>query len=342
MPNTPRLGWPYPTENQDPWWAPFVDLLVAQDSTAFAAMEDRNVILMGGGDVSWDATSGELDWSSAIELTSPITGFRTTISPATKEVADGAMLFVELSRGLTANATLTTDTASALPPTVDLESFFVLAVRRGDRVYFRNGAFLDDGESREIFGGGSSSAETTVYNDGLAAPALAVDTVQEAIDALKAFHRPAYDVQDVVPSGGARAALGNGLRYWPLANAAEDTLLFQVRFGLGGLYAVHFSYAMGTSHAGNVAFRIAFRKFGEDADPTEALSDAAIFTVTPGSNTDVHLVTDTDSLTLLTNTIQPGTVVLFRLKRANDAADTHTGEARILGISIVPTDAFAT
>lgn len=157
MPTSPRLGWPYPNRNVDPWYDAFVDLITAQDTSAFAAMEDRNIFLMGGGTMGFTASSGLLSWGTAIEISSPISGFRHTLAAGSQVLADGEMLYVELSRNLTNNATVAKQVSSSLPPSVDIESFYAICLRRGSILYFRNGDVLVDGDSKTLLSSDSGS-----------------------------------------------------------------------------------------------------------------------------------------------------------------------------------------
>jgi hypothetical protein len=303
VPNTPRLSWPYPTEEQDPWYAPFQDFAAAADASVFAAMEDRNVFLMGGGTFAFNASTGTVSWTAAIELSSPVTGFRHTVAAASVVVADGSMLYVELSRSLTDNAVLTAAASPSLPPGGDHESFYALCLRRGSRLYFRNGATLEDGSSHPL-----------------------------------ASERSAIEVQDVL-SSGTRATLGNGVRYWPLVEGASDTLQFQVRVARGGVYALRIGYYMSSSHAGAVSLRVDKLVCSDAGDPTAALTLGAGFTVTPGSNTTRHTVDETSSTSLLTSSLPEGALLVAKITRVADGADTHTGDARVLGLTLVPVEA---
>ena len=156
MPLSSRLRWPIPPENQDPWYEAFLALVEAMDSSTFAAMEDRNIVLMGGGEMSFDADTGELTWDDTIEINSPVSGFRHTIAAGDITLEDNEMAYVEVSRNLTDNAVLTVSASSSQPPNVETESFFVLCLRRGDKLYFRNGDVLSDDESRELLEADSS------------------------------------------------------------------------------------------------------------------------------------------------------------------------------------------
>ena len=545
MPNTPRLGWPYPAENQDPWYEPFQDLVSAMDATAFANTEDRNIFLMSTATFTWDSGTGTLTWDAAIELSSPISGFRHTVAAGNQVIADGAMFYVELTRNPTTNLTVAGAASSSQPPSVDYESFYAICIRRGAILYFRNGGFLDSAVPRSIFGAGGSTNFVTwpvgtawadVYTaiQALTVPVVvlveydvggdrvmthtgvpvelwnvrfdalvpsgvdiqaprtvnisvadefllgvdpdsgfavllsrninwsfdtstdpiaqavpvfvsldggrlehnaaycfitdsfyaeirnsarligtggtalvqmtdslgavlartgarlgntafdgdgpqtldvtldssvevdegtfnnvtvsytrqdraagmsyedadnvslgAAETVQAAIDYLKFWYRTSFNVEDVT-SSAAQAALGNGTRYWPLVEGAADTLKFQVRVGLGGPYALRFSYYMATSHAGNVSLRVDKRKFGAGNDPTTALTAGVGFTVTPGSNTTLHMVTEANSTSCFTGELAEGDLVTFLVTRVNDGSDTHTGDMRVLGITLVP------
>jgi hypothetical protein len=332
VPNTPRLGWPYPAENQDPWYEPFQDLVNAMDASAFAVTEDRNIFLMSTATFTWDVGSETLTWDAEIELSSPISGFRHTIDAGSQVIADGGMFYVEVTRNLTNNLTIAGATSSSQPPGVDYESFYALCIRRGTRLYFRNGSFLDDGAARSIFGGSATGAS---YDDTGFVTLGPAATVQAALDYLKSWYRTAFNVEDVT-SSAAQVALGNGTRYWPLVEGAVDTLKFQVRVGLGGPYALRFSYYMATSHAGNVSLRVDRRAFVDGSDPTVGLTAGVGFTVTPGSDTNLHMVTEVDSTSCLTGNLTEGSLVTFLVTRVNDGSDTHTGDMRVLGITLVP------
>jgi hypothetical protein len=150
MPQSPRLRWPYPTENQDPWYGGFKDLLEAMDNSVFAAMEDRNTFVMGGGTMAFNAGTGVLSWSADVEVNSPFTGFRHVLAAGSLVVPDLSVAYAALSRNLTANAVLTLAAAASMPGGAAAETFFVLCLRRGTRLYFRNGDVLADGDSKEL------------------------------------------------------------------------------------------------------------------------------------------------------------------------------------------------
>ena len=142
MPDSPRMEWPIPTENQNPWYEAFVALVSAQDASAFAAREDRQIIMLGGGTVSWTAPT--LTWDAPISLTAPIEGFLWTIQAGSVTIEDGQALYATLVRGPTANTAVAVAVGSQVPSS---DQALVLAVRVGTRLYFRTGLSLASGGS---------------------------------------------------------------------------------------------------------------------------------------------------------------------------------------------------
>lgn len=153
MAETPRMLWAYPDDNDRNWYGKFSTLTNAQDAAAYAGREDRSFLIGGGGTVSFNSGSGVLTWSSAIECFSPITGFKGTVAAGSSTILNGEILYVTLTRGMTANVTLTAQVATSIP---NSDNAIALAVRSGNTVYFRNGARLVNGSSVELYSGASS------------------------------------------------------------------------------------------------------------------------------------------------------------------------------------------
>lgn len=160
MPNSPRMLWPYPGENQDPWYDVFESLLLAQDSSGYAAREDRQLLCSGGGMFSFEASSGELSWSSDFQISNPITARKTTVLAGSVVVPDSNFVYVILARGLLSNNTASFHVSMSVPNTDDA---YVIGVRSGSNFYFRTGAVLPGGSSFDIFFGGSSGAGSDIY-----------------------------------------------------------------------------------------------------------------------------------------------------------------------------------
>ncbi len=169
MPQTTRMGVPYPNADEDPWYDSFVAAMAAIDGSLFAAFEDRNLFVTHGGTVSWDATTSSLVIGSTLYVTVPSTGQRQSLAAATWGLADGEMLVVFISRGATAASSLTGSVAPSVDPA---DAALVLAIRAGNKVYFRNGRVLETGDSAEIFegetgaGGGGGGTDRVDYFTG--------------------------------------------------------------------------------------------------------------------------------------------------------------------------------
>jgi hypothetical protein len=148
------MTWPYPAENQDPWFDAFVGLIIAIDYSGYAAREDRNIILMGGGIISFDAALNTLSWASPIVLLAPNTGFLWTIPAGSVTLFDGRLLYVDLVRAPTAPTTLLPLVSNQVPSS---DTAFLLAVRRGSRVFWRNGAVSVDGVPSAVIDDGGPS-----------------------------------------------------------------------------------------------------------------------------------------------------------------------------------------
>lgn len=141
MPNTPRMGFPYPAENVDPWYEQFRLLLEAMDASGYASREDRQLILSEGGSISWNVPT--LVWTGTIRVLSPITGFQIQISAGTATLDAGQALYVNLTRAPTQSVVVSVAVASQVPSS---DEAYVLAIRLGTRIYWRNGILLDDGD----------------------------------------------------------------------------------------------------------------------------------------------------------------------------------------------------
>jgi hypothetical protein len=146
------MEWPIPTENQNPWYEAFTALVAAQDGSAFAAREDRQVIMLGGGTVSWTAPT--LTWDASIFLTAPIEGFLWSVPAGSVTIEEGQALYATLVRGPTGNTPVVVAVGSQVPSS---DQALVLAVRIGTRIYFRTGL--------SIVSGGSSSGVSPGASD---------------------------------------------------------------------------------------------------------------------------------------------------------------------------------
>jgi len=151
MTSTNKMLWPYPNKDSDPWFAGFESMTGAMDASGYAAREDRNILISGGGTVSFVASTGLLTWSAAIVLMSPISGYKLTLPAGSAVLVDGASLYVNVVRAPTGNSSLASFVSAQVPNT---DSAMLLAVRNGAAVYFRNGSEVGDGQSKTLFSSG--------------------------------------------------------------------------------------------------------------------------------------------------------------------------------------------
>lgn len=142
--NSSRMSWPYPGRDDDPWYDGFRDLIQALDASGFASREDRGLILTGGGTVSWTLLTSTLAWSGIISIFSPLSAFLIQISPGSAVLADGQVLYVDLTRFPLENKSATAVVADKVPST---DNAYILAVRIGAYVFLRTGHSLSDGDS---------------------------------------------------------------------------------------------------------------------------------------------------------------------------------------------------
>lgn len=156
MPSTPKMGWIYPAEGQEPFFDIIERFFLNIDTSAHAHREDRNIIVTGGGVVAWDASTGNLSWTEDIEIWSPIKGYMQKILVASSPVSlsAGQAFFVQLTRNPGAAIILTVQKGNVLPAN---DNSYMLALRSGTTCYLRNGGKFEDGESGTILGNTSPS-----------------------------------------------------------------------------------------------------------------------------------------------------------------------------------------
>jgi hypothetical protein len=136
--------WPYPAENQNPWFDSFRDLVFSIDNSCLSLREDRGIILLEGGTVSWDAGTSTLQWTGAIKIISPLVGYLLQITSDSVSMDDGQFLYAVLVRAPLAGQVLSIGVAAQVPSD---DNAFVLAVRYGTKIYWRTGLCLDSGDS---------------------------------------------------------------------------------------------------------------------------------------------------------------------------------------------------
>jgi len=141
----------YPTKGQARYFEIIKRFYEGIDGILYAHREDRNVILYGGGLLSWDSVAGTLTFNADIILLSPHKAYWETISQAAYSpitVEDGEMIYVELTRSPGALIDLVPRVTNVLPQN---DNAFMIAFRDGDILYIRNGRGFANGDTGPIY-----------------------------------------------------------------------------------------------------------------------------------------------------------------------------------------------
>ena len=149
-----------PSEDQDPWYEGIRATITAIDGAVFTTREDKNFVLFGGGTVSWNATSGLLEWDDPFEAVAATTGFHWVIpAPVTGgsiTLQDGEFFFVELVRAPQSTQSIEPLVGSRINTS---DNALVIAQRIGEVVVFRNGSLISHGQNVVLFGASLFSQE---------------------------------------------------------------------------------------------------------------------------------------------------------------------------------------
>jgi hypothetical protein len=145
--------WPTPSLDTDPWFDAYEDQVRAQDASGFAAREDRNLILAGGGTLTWNTLTG-LTWTDAFLVWSPSTGFFSRLVASTLLLLDGQIIRAEITRAPGQNVNALPEVANIA---LNTDNSLVLGLRVGTNFIFRNGALIKNGttiDAEDLFSGG--------------------------------------------------------------------------------------------------------------------------------------------------------------------------------------------
>lgn len=146
-------------------------------------IDSQFAFLTGGGEITWDLTSETLTWSQDIVLVMPNRTFDFTIAASSfGSILDGDVLYFTKDNvgGL---RTLTKVANGAMPNDPDTEP---IALRKGDNIYFRNGAL-------ELLG---DSTPTTGRIDGVTQDILTFIGAQNESDS-----DPDYSSTNIITQG---------------------------------------------------------------------------------------------------------------------------------------------
>jgi len=161
------MRWPYPAEYVQNWYETFRSFVESADASGYAAREDRQLIITGGGAITWNGTTGIFTWASPIKIVSPITGFQVQVAAGQVTITDGQVIYLSLTRAPTRIVTATIRAATQVPST-DID--YVLATRIGAKLYWRNGLMLDTPASITDIGstqGGGGGSDPNAIHDNV-------------------------------------------------------------------------------------------------------------------------------------------------------------------------------
>jgi hypothetical protein len=136
MPETSKLNLPYPTEGQPQWSSIFSAMMNTVDAYIWCAIENTNLILTGGGAISFVSGTGTLSWDEDFVLISTLSGGEITIPAGSLPgIADGEIFYVTVARPVSGLRELTMSKGTSLGG--NYNNVF-LGLRRGTDVILRN------------------------------------------------------------------------------------------------------------------------------------------------------------------------------------------------------------
>ena len=139
-------------------------MVTALDASGYASREDRNLVMVGGGDLSWTLSTSTLVWTADIQILSTVTGHVLTAAATSLTLDDGEIVYVNLVRSPTDSSSRTPQVASQIPSS---DNAFLLAMRVGNNVYFRNGQRIADGETLSGLGTGPTTSGGGLNTQGV-------------------------------------------------------------------------------------------------------------------------------------------------------------------------------
>lgn len=153
---TPRNAFPYPSENEEPFYDSFKAGEVQKDASIWANADNSNIQFMGGGVFAWDAPNDLLYWTDTIQVNGFHTPFGGQISSGSVLLEEDEVVYFQMPRLVQdADQELELYRSSRIfVEGVRLNDLRLFVTRKGDTLYFYNGKSLQDGDSGVLFGSG--------------------------------------------------------------------------------------------------------------------------------------------------------------------------------------------
>jgi len=170
---TSLLSWTIPAQRLRSYYTAFQTLIGQIETDVFAAREDRNLTLSGGGTLSFTA-EGVLAWTAALSIEGHISAYANTVAIGDITVPDGWCVYVALTRKPAAAVAVVATKAAQLP-TLNGERLYLLGIRRGTDFWWSNGALSAAGESKTFVELLAAGGGTVLTADELAAVQGAAD-----------------------------------------------------------------------------------------------------------------------------------------------------------------------
>lgn len=125
----------WPSENDNPFITEVGYTQSDLDSRLTAVYEDRDLLFAGGGEIGFNPGTGEVSWSQDIYLLSPRGGAYLRLPAGSQAVADGQVLYVQVSsRLIDSNEDVTASVSSSLALNDDQ---VMIGMRLGTEFYSR-------------------------------------------------------------------------------------------------------------------------------------------------------------------------------------------------------------
>jgi len=117
--------------------------------------ENKNIRMIGGGDISWDSATNTLTWSQTIYLTFPSAGgTNRIIGPSSVVVSPDSVWFATLARSPAGVSTLSTGVGALSGGVPADDNSLALAIHNSvdGRIYLMDGTALSDSETVKLGG----------------------------------------------------------------------------------------------------------------------------------------------------------------------------------------------